>query len=128
MALEAHQYQWTVNGELSVTTETIDGAEFNKSDTLSCAITPTDGAHDGEPLSSAELQVQNTPPNITGVTIDPAGGTEESVFTCVPSGWADPDPGDEAPVDNETGNEEAGNEEAKEENENSIKAEALAGA
>jgi len=35
--------------------------------------------------------VANSPPSIASVSISPGTGTETTVFTCLPSGWSDPD-------------------------------------
>ena len=94
----SYTYQWAVGGVASVTTGTISGSSFNKGDLLTCAATPFDGTSFGSPVGSGVVTVQNTPPSISSVGINPSAGTETSTFTCVPAGWSDPDPADATPA------------------------------
>ena len=45
-------------------------------------------------MDSAAVVIDNTLPSVTSVSISPTAGTESTTFTCQPSGWVDPDPGD----------------------------------
>ena len=68
------------------------GSSFwEKGDTISCAVTPTDGVDDGAAVSSATVTVGNGAPSITGVTISPSSATVSSTLTCAVTGFSDPD-------------------------------------
>jgi len=94
---ESYGFQWYVNGVTSVTTATLDGASFQRGDTLRCEATPNDGEDTGSTLVSSVVTVDNTLPSISSVTIDPTAGDEGTTFTCLPAGWVDPDPADATP-------------------------------
>ena len=56
-------------------------------------------ASDGQATSAgvtASVTIINDVPSITSVAISPASGNEDTLFTCIPTGWtdADPDPED----------------------------------
>jgi len=89
-------YQWFVDGEqLSVTVNSLSSEHFDKHQEVWAVAVPTDSqGSSGDPVESNHVTAANTPPVIDSVTISPASGGEETVFTCVPSGWADPDPAD----------------------------------
>lgn len=94
---EGYYFRWLVNGGLSVTTQTINGDQFDKNDELSCEATPTDG--DGIGLKhTAEntVTIINTVPSVDSTAIQPGTGDITTTFTCMPSGWVDPDPSDSA--------------------------------
>ncbi len=61
---------------------------------MQVAVTPTDGFDPGETLLSNTAMVVNTPPWLDAASLDPPSGTVETVFTCLPEGWSDPDPAD----------------------------------
>jgi hypothetical protein len=78
----------------SVTNATIDGTNFNKGDSIYCEATPTDGSDAGPAVVSPSTTIANTSPSISAVSVAPTSGTEATTFTCLPSGWVDPDPAD----------------------------------
>jgi hypothetical protein len=92
--VEGYEIQWYVDLLASVTGPTLDGAAFDKGQTVRCEATPTDGEDAGATFASETVEVANTPPSISAVAIDPTSGTETTTFTCLPSGWVDPDPAD----------------------------------
>ena len=93
------QFQWLIDGALSVTSESITGAEFDKHDPLRCRVIPSDSDGAGTEQQSAILNVSNTLPTATAVELVSSEGTsglayETSTLTALPSGYADIDPAD----------------------------------
>lgn len=91
-------YAWSVNGAVVLEggDAWIDGALFDKGDTLSVTVTPNDGFVDGAPVSSETLTVQNSLPLLAAATIDPSTLVESSTASCLATGWADDDGDSEA--------------------------------
>ena len=89
---EGWTYAWSVNGTEVATTATLDGAAFNKGDSVTCAATPFDGEASGEAVTSS-LTVSNTAPVLTGVTLSTVAPTENDTIT-VSLGAASDDDGD----------------------------------
>ena len=71
-------------------------AETEHFDAIYCRATPHDGKSDGAAQASEAVQVLNTPPELGSVTLDPAGGTALTTFTCVAEGYVDIDDDPEA--------------------------------
>ncbi len=90
---EGYRYTWTVDGSEVSTDETLDGSAFDRGDTLSCTLTPSDGTDDGEPLSSASTTVLNTPPSLVSASLSPTDPTEADTLS-VSLGKASDDDGD----------------------------------
>lgn len=85
-------YSWTVNGgSIGATTATLNGIDFNKSDSVVCTATPNDGTEDGLPANSNLVMIQNTPPTVASVSLTPLSATETTTFTCTPMGISDID-------------------------------------
>jgi hypothetical protein len=90
------EHAWSVDGEA------VDGdqggqlssAYFDKGQLVQVAVTPTDGLEPGATVLSNTALVVNTPPWLDQVTVDPPNGTVQTIFTCLPDGWSDPDPAD----------------------------------
>ena len=91
---EGYTFTWFVNLMPSVTSQTITGSSFDEGDILFCEATPFDGTDFGSPLNSNLLTVDNSPPSVASASIFPPSGTETSTFSCLASGWSDPDSGD----------------------------------
>jgi hypothetical protein len=89
-------YRWSVGGELVDDQEeaTLSSDFFDKDDEIWAIVTPADDQELGAGVDSNHVNAVNTPPTGTSVSIDPASGTEETTFTCLPEGWWDPDPAD----------------------------------
>ena len=87
----SYTYAWTVNGAASITTATIDGADFDKGDDLGCTATPYDSDVTGAPITATAVTVSNSPPVVTSVSIGPASPTEGDTVTATPAGWSDDD-------------------------------------
>ena len=86
-------YTWKVNGAVvqEGETDSIDGALFNKGDTIQVTATPNDGFVDGSPLDSEILTVLNTQPILDSAAIDPTELFEGSTASCSATGWQDDD-------------------------------------
>ena len=72
-----YAFIWEVNGVEVGSAATLIGEHFHKGDMLACSATPTDGEESGEALSSADVEVLNTPPLISAATLSsavPGGG------------------------------------------------------
>ena len=66
------EYEWFVNGlSVGVTTNTIDGTYFNKGDEVYCEVTPYDGMDYGDAVESDHIVIQNTPPEMPTIAINP---------------------------------------------------------
>jgi hypothetical protein len=90
------EHAWSVDGEPVVgqVEAQLSSAFFDKGQTVQVAVTPTDGLDVGQTLLSNTALVVNTPPWLDAASLDPPSGTVETVFTCLPEGWSDPDPAD----------------------------------
>lgn len=84
---------WYVNGMQVEGNDdgTLDGRSFDKGARVSGEVVLSDGVATSEPLRTDEVVVLNSPPAITGVTLDPTSMTETTTATCVPAGWFDAD-------------------------------------
>lgn len=86
-------FAWTVNGlPVSESGDRLTPGSFGGGDEIRVTATPNDGFDDGESVTSDSVEVSSGAPSITGVEITPSGRvTVDSVLTCVPVGWSDPD-------------------------------------
>ncbi len=88
----SYTYNWTVGGSsLGLDSSTLDGTWFAKGDTVVCSATPSDGEDSGDTATSNTITIQNTPPEVSSVSITPTTGTESTTFTCVSGSTADDD-------------------------------------
>jgi len=87
------QYLWFVNGlPMAASGPTLDGANFNRGDLVSCSIAPDDGVSLGSWVDSPPIEVLNTAPVLADARIDPPGDAyEDSVLSCVGIGFSDLD-------------------------------------
>jgi hypothetical protein len=78
-------WQWFINGapDTRFSEATLSGDHFDKHDLISCAATPYDGRTGGAPVSSAEVEVINTPPSSPTITIEPSSPTPGDSLQCV---------------------------------------------
>ncbi len=82
-----YAYAWTVDGSaVSVTGNTLDGADFDHGDVVVCAVTPTADSVSGAALASSGLTIVNSPPVLGSVTVGPALATATDTLTCTPTG------------------------------------------
>jgi len=85
-----YELVWTVN-DVEVSTEpNIDGADFNKGDTLACTITPLDSVEAGESLTSTAI-VQNSLPTGESAVIEPDSASVKDSLSVLVTGEADDD-------------------------------------
>ncbi len=82
-------YEWTVNGVYAGTGTTLAGG-FLGGDEVICAVTPYDGTDYGPVLSEA-VTIENTPPELSVVTLTPLSPTEADVLVCSPGATTDAD-------------------------------------
>ena len=88
-------YTWDVNGiTIPSTAGTLTGSFFNKGDTVTCYVTPTDGINAGLTISSNPVSISNSPPTANTPSLSPSTAYETSQFLCTWTGGVDIDPGD----------------------------------
>ncbi|MFT7520827.1 MAG: hypothetical protein ACI9MC_002978 [Kiritimatiellia bacterium] len=90
-------YAWFVNDrDIGQSNDSLSSDYFDKGDSILVKVTPSDGHVEGEPITSSTIRAVNTPPQISAARINPTVDAEvDSLFTCEPQGWSDPD-GDSA--------------------------------
>ncbi len=82
----SYSYSWTVNGAgISATSSSLSGSTwFDKGDEIAVTVTPSDGDDAGSAVSSDSLVVQNSPPEITAVSLSPSSvGTDDTLTASV---------------------------------------------
>lgn len=85
-------YDWVVNGaSLGYDSATLDGASFDRGDTVACSATPTDGADDGVTRTSTAVTIANTSPSVAAVSISPGAASVADTLTCGYVGYDDVD-------------------------------------
>lgn len=91
--------RWSVDDVwLEPPTETLDGDDFDEGSRVRCEATPIDGAvpeDRGEPLVSDELTIDNTPPDVGTVWIEPDPAATLESLTCDYDGFVDVDGDDD---------------------------------
>ena len=80
---EDYLYSWEVNGVVRGTDETLEHGSFSKNQSIQCTCTPFDGLDQGTPLSSLISVVENSPPTLLDVTLDPAAPSVSDTVTAV---------------------------------------------
>ncbi len=77
-------YDWFVNGtSTGATGSSLSGATwFDKHDTVSVQVTPSDGEATGSAVDSGSLTVLNSPPSAPAVAIDPTAPYEADSLWC----------------------------------------------
>lgn len=88
---------WSVDGTVvsSGSDTTLLSSAFSKGEEVEVSVVPDDGTDSGDAVTASVI-VQNTPPSLASVAIEPSTLAEGDTATCVPSGFVDVD-GD-APV------------------------------
>ena len=85
-------YAWQVNASaVAGSTSSLTGSSFSRGDAVSCQITPYDDDATGTKLTSNEVDIENTPPSITTVTVTPTTATAATTLTSSVAGWYDAD-------------------------------------
>ncbi len=88
---EEYRFQWWINDVQGPETETLTGASFNKHDTIRCEATPFDGFLAGDTVASGDVSIENTPPEVSGVSIQPNPAYANSLLRCQTEGYTDVD-------------------------------------
>ncbi|MDP2310280.1 MAG: hypothetical protein Q8P18_29965, partial [Pseudomonadota bacterium] len=88
-----YTYAWYVNSALvAPVTTTLTGAYFGRGDSVSCRVTPNDGASSGSAVSSSAVTIGNTAPVLATVTLNSYAPTTNATLTAsVTSSDADSD-------------------------------------
>ena len=86
-------YDWYVDGGYVASgSSTLSGASyFDRDQTVSVVVTPSDGTDSGSSLTSSTVTVVNTAPSISSVAISPASPAPGDTLTCAWSGYSDAD-------------------------------------
>ncbi|MEO0604040.1 MAG: hypothetical protein AAF211_21565, partial [Myxococcota bacterium] len=86
-------YAWFVNGAMVpvVTGDTLTGDFFDRGDVVTVEATPDDGEDEGAAATSAELEVANSRPTYADATVSPDEVFEDSLVSCLGTGFADVD-------------------------------------
>jgi hypothetical protein len=84
-------YSWVVNGAEVSTGESIDGAYFDRGDTVSCVLGVDDGEVVGPTIASETQVVQNAPPVLDSLSISPTAPAEGDTITATVGATSDAD-------------------------------------
>jgi len=86
-------YSWYVDDALTLqgSATTMSGSYFDKHQDVYVEVLPSDGIEDGDLETTDTVGVLNSPPSMTGVSIEPSPLYEGSPATCVISGLDDTD-------------------------------------
>ncbi len=77
---------------------TLAGTVVSKGATLRCEVTPNDGVVDGSTVASNPVTLENAPPSLAGVTLNPTAPTSTTPLIATPGATQDPD-GDAVQID-----------------------------
>ncbi len=86
---DASAILWTVNGA-SAGTDTSLAAGFTGGDNVACTVTPDDGRDTGTAVTET-VSIENSPPLLSGVTLEPSEPDAEDTLTCTPGSTTDAD-------------------------------------
>ena len=87
-------FRWFLNGVLAEgSTTSVYTGDFTGRDLISCEVTPTDAEDQGPPVVGI-IEIDNSSPTISAVSILPSSPTAADVLRCMWSGFEDAD-GDE---------------------------------
>ena len=88
---EAYGTAWSVNGTEVSTSSSLDGASFDRGDTISCSLTPTGDYDTGAPVSSSTVTVSNSLPSLTGASLSTLSPVPGDTITVTLEGFSDED-------------------------------------
>ncbi|MCO4769218.1 MAG: lamin tail domain-containing protein [Deltaproteobacteria bacterium] len=92
---EGYQYLWLVDGSVvtGVTTATLDGTWFDRTQTVQCELTPDDGLGLGTPVLSNVITISNSAPTTPTISISPTpqADTDDDIVCQVDADSVDPD-------------------------------------
>jgi hypothetical protein len=85
-------YAWLVSGvDPGTSDSTLTGSHFDRGDTVSCTITPSDGTDAGASVASNTVTIGNSAPSVTSATIGPDPAFAGDTLVCSYSGYYDGD-------------------------------------
>lgn len=87
---EGYQTSWFVNGA-RITADTLDGADFDKGDSVYCELSPFDGAEAGDFVRTDTVVILNTAPVLTRATLSNSNPREGDVLSVLIEGAGDDD-------------------------------------
>ncbi len=87
----SYTYAWYVDGAWVSSDSQLGSDNFDKHDTISATVTPTDDYGSGTAVSSATVTVANSPPVFTALTTSPEDAVWNESISAAPSGWSDAD-------------------------------------
>ena len=68
-----YSYDWWVNGaSISRSSSSLTSSSFDHGDSVACEVTPTDGSTSGASVISPTIVIENSVPELTGVSISPS--------------------------------------------------------
>ena len=83
---------WKVNGAtIGLSGSTLDGANFDRGDTVVCRLTPNDGSIDGTGVDSNAVTIQNSKPSVNSASIAPTLPFTDDALSVTVSGVSDDD-------------------------------------
>ena len=83
---------WFVRNVEVATGEELTSEHFQRNDDVFVRVVPNDGTDDGEDIDSAKITIQNSPPEITSVSISPEEvGTDDTITASATGSDADGD-------------------------------------
>jgi hypothetical protein len=74
-------FRWIVDSTVVGTTDTLASGAYDSGDSVTCRVTPSDGALDG-PAIFVSVVIDNTTPSVTDVQITPDPATARDTLTC----------------------------------------------
>jgi hypothetical protein len=83
-------FSWLVDGAAVATGSQLAPGNFAAGDVVEVVATPSDGLLQGATVS-AQITIDNSSPSVLAVAVMPGGGSEETVFSVVGTGFSDPD-------------------------------------
>jgi|GEM_PF-4957412 len=87
----SYTYSWSINGTRIVGGATLAASQTSRDDRVFVEVTPSDGLSRGQTVSSTTIVIGNSAPVVGAVYISPTTGNEETIFSCITSGWRDDD-------------------------------------
>ena len=90
--LVTYAYEWLVDGAVFPWTgQTVAADDTEREEEWTCSATPFDPLGLAGETGSAVVVIGNTLPAYTSVLLEPTVAYEDSLLTCTPYGWSDPD-------------------------------------
>ncbi|MEE2904444.1 MAG: LamG-like jellyroll fold domain-containing protein [Myxococcota bacterium] len=86
-------YEWFIDGTAVTTnvSERLAPGTATRGQSVAVSVTPNDGYSDGETVTSTSIVIANAPPQVSRISISPAVGTVDTIFSCDTSAIVDYD-------------------------------------